>query len=337
MGFQFTAQETYIKTPQQIICTFGPASDDILLLKQMAAICTAIRLNTAHMDESLLLDSLKKLDNVRAVSNKNFAIILDLQGAKVRIGKFPSVEKLPDQVTFFYGSFSDDHARIPVLSENVFSQTLPGDRLLLNDRKIILEVIEGAKQSLVARVIQNGPLSSFKGLNSPDRIFEMARVTASDERAIEISKRFENVKYAISFVADGNEAELFRPLTGNLPLIAKIEQVAAFDHLDEIAAAFSELWLCRGDLGAEAGLSRLGELQRNFASRIGKIGRPCILAGEVLGSMVMATQPSRAEIVQLYDSLEAGFSGLVLSDETACGRQVASVFEFLENFFPKTR
>ncbi|GAB4273518.1 MAG: hypothetical protein Kow0029_13280 [Candidatus Rifleibacteriota bacterium] len=317
----------------RIVLTGGPASCDWHIMNEMAKICSGIRLNTAHLSADDLKTWLVNLNKLRIAGKKSFEIILDLQGAKVRIGRIPEVPSLPDTVEIFYGEISGTVERIPVFNENVFAKTQPGERLFLNDRKVILEVIEKKDYVLTAKVLQNGPLSSGKGLNSPDRVFEMARVTESDKRAIEQAQHYENMAYAVSFVANGYEYELFKPLTGEARLIAKIEQVAAFSHLDIIWEKFDELWLCRGDLGAEAGLRKLGLLQNDFVGKMHNFAKPALIAGEVLGSMVNSKLPSRAEIVHLYDCLNNGFAGFVLSDETACGKNVSDVLEFLKYYF----
>lgn len=312
------------------VLTCGPSCESDLLLKKMAMVADEFRLNVAHLGGDKLFVWLKRLQELRQRTDRDFSIALDLQGAKVRIGAYPAVSALPTRVELFLGESSDCCERIPVPSESVFAQTSPGDELFLNDRKVVLRVVGKGSDYLQAEVVQNGALSSGKGINSPDRVFELARVTEGDLRAIECSRAFANVAYAVSFVADGQESSLFRPLVGDARLIAKIEQRQAMQHLERIAEKFDELWLCRGDLGAEAGLKELGRLQSLFVKAIPKLHRPALIAGEVLGSMVVNAFPSRAEVVQLYDAMQSGFSGLVLSDETACGMQVAAVIEFLD-------
>ncbi len=316
-----------------LILTCGPACENDKLLLRMAAIATGFRLNIAHLSVEKLTAWLDRLQNLRLESGRNFSIILDLQGAKVRIGQYPAVASLPVRVELFHGEASDSSERIPVPAASVFAQTSTGDLLILNDRRVILRIIDKSAGVLRAEVVQNGPLSSGKGLNSSDRVFELARATESDRRAIECSQAFDNIAYAVSFVADGNEDKIFRPLVGGSRLIAKIEQRRAMLNLAHIDEKFDERWLCRGDLGAEAGLKELGRLQQQFASELPGLRKPALIAGEVLGSMVANAFPSRAEIVQLYDCCQAGFSGLVLSDETACGSQVAAVIDFLEYWF----
>jgi len=323
---------------KKLVFTCGPSSEDDASLQTLAKTASSLRLNVAHLTPENLERWLGRLINLRSRAEHKFRIILDLQGAKVRVGRFPAVQQLPENVQFFFGDISHQVDRIPVPNSSVFEKTSPGDRLLLNDRRVVVLVTGKSEGCLHGIVEQNGPLSSGKGINSPDRVFEMARVMPSDAAAIQLSSHIEDLDYAISFVADGRESELFRPLTGNTHrLIAKIEQRAAFEHLGAVAEYFDELWLCRGDLGAEAGLKNLGALQQRFSAAIRDLGRPCLLAGEVLGSMVTHSQPSRAEIVQLYDAMHADFAGIVLSDETACGSQVLAVLNFVNFFFADER
>ncbi len=316
------------------VFTCGPASEAAATLDLIARRADALRLNIAHMSAEKLQQWLERLVELRCRENLEFRIVLDLQGAKVRIGRLPEVASLPATVELFYGEVSDSSGMIPVPTQSVFEKTETGDRLLLNDRRVILRVTGRAGGGLQAAVEKNGPLSSGKGLNSPDRVFEMARVTGHDAAAIAMSKGIAELDYAVSFVADGSESLLFRSPAGpSHRLIAKIEQRAAFSHLTAIDAAFDEFWLCRGDLGAEAGLRKLGAWQADFIKALPGLQKPCLLAGEVLGSMVALPNPSRAEVVQLYDAIQAGFAGFVLSDETACGTQIAAVMQFVDYFF----
>lgn len=316
-----------------LISTCGPACENYDILEQLAVISNGFRLNSAHLDQQGLKLWLERLTKLRIEKKRNFEIIIDLQGAKVRIGKMPKIESLPARVKLFYGQSSQDAGLVPVPEKEVFLQTRIKDRLLLNDRKVILKVVEKDESNavLIAEVEQNGPLSSDKGLNSPDRVFMLSRITEKDKQAIIASRNIENLAYAVSFVADGNEVNLFKPFIETNALIAKIEQCAAFNHLENIYKNFDQLWLCRGDLGAEAGMKRLGFLQKKFIENSVALGKNPVLAGEVLGSMVERRHPSRAEVVQLYNAIDNGFSGIVLSDETAVGENVQAVINFLNN------
>jgi pyruvate kinase len=124
---------------------------------------------------------------------------------------------------------------------------------------------------------------------------------------------------AFSFVHDGHEATLLRR-QGFARIVAKLERPEALGHLGAIDRSFDELWLCRGDLGAQAGLPALGRLQAEVTAALPRLSHPVFLAGGVLAQMVEHREPTRSEVVHLYDVARAGYAGVVLSDETAVGR-----------------
>ena len=318
----------------QKITTLGPSSFNAEQITNLLEVSTCFRLNIAHLTSEQLEDKLNQIQQIYYESRKELPVVLDLQGAKVRIGKCSEHISLPEQVILIAADKSDETGKIPVAFSSVFENSEPGDRLHLNDAKVILEIEKVSSEEIQAKVIANGPLCSGKGLNSPTKTFELAQVANCDKKAIKIGMKYPWVHFAVSFVNDGIEANIFRPLISERKMIAKIEQISAFDHLEKIDSLFDELWLCRGDLGAEVGFNKLGRLQEEFIKAFPKLKKPKILAGEVLGSMVNQPQPSRSEIVHLYSILKSGFNGIVLSDETACGNYLQDVIKFLENFNP---
>ena len=318
----------------EIILTLGPASENPALREWMTRVATRLRLNASHLSAERLGAALESLEGLFRETGRTLPVVVDLQGAKVRIGAYPAGATPPARVELRLAERSEDAAVIPVPHESVFAKTEVGDVLHLNDRRVVLRVEEKpAADRLVARCLTPGPLGPAKGLSCPGRVFELARLTPQDEAAIEASNRFPFVEYAVSFVLDGREAALFRPMTGRRRLVAKLERPAALAALATVDREFDELWLCRGDLGAEASLKELGPLQADFVRAFPTLRCPRMLAGEVLGSMVRSPMPSRSELVHLWDSLQAGFHGFVLSDETAVGEHVADVLSFLEDFF----
>lgn len=316
------------------ILTIGPASSSLEMIAALGHVATRFRLNTSHISSDRLRESLSEIERIFHDTGRVMPVVLDLQGAKVRIGRYPAVGGVPSKVELRFAEASEAPAVIPVPHESVFDKTAVGDVVHLNDRRVILR-ITGRKgpNSFEADCIRSGPLSSNKGFNCENRAYELVRLSPRDAEAISIGNEFPFVEYAISFVLDGIEADLFRPHTGNRRLVAKIERPAAIDRLAQIDALFDETWLCRGDLGAEADLRDLGALQARYVAAFSALRRPKILAGEVLGSMTAAPFPSRSEIVHLHDILAAGFDGFVLSDETASGSHVSDVISFLKYYF----
>ncbi len=319
---------------RDFVLTIGPASSGRETIREMARVATRFRLNASHLTPGQITDHLRLVEDLGRETGRPRPVVLDLQGAKVRVGDCPAVEAVPARVELRLAAASRDPAVIPVPHEAVFALTRVGDELHLNDRRVVLRVTaRPGPDRLLADCLVAGPLGPGKGLNCPHRVYELPRVTARDAAAIEAGMAFPAVEFAVSFVLDGREAALFRPLTAGRRLIAKVERPAALAALPALDAAFDELWLCRGDLGAEADLRDLGRLQAEFAAAFPRLRGPKLLAGEVLGSMVRAPLPSRSEIVHLHDVARAGFDGIVLSDETAIGTHVADVVRFLEGFF----
>jgi pyruvate kinase len=256
-------------------------------------------------------------------------VVLDLQGAKMRLGELPSCEQLPTRVTLIWAESSETIAELPVPHRQLFESVKAGELLWLNDARVELCVERAADERIEARVVRNGPLSSKKGINRPHHPIAFRALSAADRRAIEIAEPFAFTEYAFSFVFDGKEAALLRQQTERR-LTAKIERPEAMAFLQEIASCFDALWLCRGDLGAQGGIFALAEHQRRFAELLPTLGKPGFLAGQVLEHLTHHALPTRSEVVHLLDAQKAGFRGIVLSDETAIGRHIESLIAFLK-------
>ncbi|HQG27687.1 MAG TPA: pyruvate kinase, partial [Candidatus Ozemobacteraceae bacterium] len=260
------------------ILTIGPASSSPEMVAALGRVATRFRLNTSHMSGDRLRESLSGIGRVFHDTGRVLPVVLDLQGAKVRIGRYPEVSGVPARVELRLADASDAPAVIPVPHESVFEKTAVGDVVHLNDRRVILRITgRNGPGSFEADCVRSGPLSSNKGFNCENRVYELVRLSPRDTEAIRIGNEFPFVEYAVSFVLDGSEAGLFRPLLGNRRLIAKIERPAALDRLAEIDALFDETWLCRGDLGAEADLRYLGRLQAKYIAAFSRLHKPKIL------------------------------------------------------------
>jgi pyruvate kinase len=314
------------------IYTLGPATTSVDLISTFLESAESFRLNSSHLNEYELDLWLRKIDKVFQRKNKAIPVIIDLQGGKMRIGDYPSVDTVPKEIILKYASSTDDKSIIPVPHEEFFQTVEVGDIVLLNDAKMKLKVMAVGVQAIEAVVIVNGPLSSNKGVNITTHPVKFRNFTLKDENIIKTALRYNFTQFAFSFLSDGNEADKIRPLIAGRKLIAKIERVDAFEYLNNIDDKFDEIWLCRGDLGAQAGIHNLGMLQNVFIKKIPQLKNKCFLAGQVLEHMTNFKMPTRSEIVHLYDSEKNGFAGIVLSDETAVGEFPLSVVEFLVSY-----
>jgi pyruvate kinase len=291
-------------------------------------------LNASHIDASALQQWLSRLDELFLRRGESLPVVVDLQGAKMRVGDMPAVNRLPEQVRLCLEGSSDPEAGILVVPHpELFEQSHEGDELGLNEDRIRLEVLASGKSELKARVSQNGPLSGRKGINRRHHPVRFAGLSARDREQVTVAKRHPFVSFAFSFVHEGHEAQWLRAET-DLPLVGKIERPEAMEHLPAIARAFDALWFCRGDLGAQAGLRALTALQHRFEAQIPALSgapleRPCYLAGQVLEHLTHFEWPTRSEVVHLGELPARGWRGIVLSDETAVGKHPLCVAEWL--------
>ncbi len=313
---------------RRVCATLGPASTPQAVLEPLSRLCDGLRLNASHLDPASLAGWLERLQGL-AGGGAALPLTVDLQGAKMRLGDMPPLSRLPARLRLVLAERSADPAQaLPVPHASLFAALELGDRLSLDDARVVLRVVRLGAEWAEAEVLMAGPLRAHKGINRPAHPLPFGGLGARDRALIQVAEPFAGVRFACSFVFDGSEAVALRAVTRR-PLVAKIERPEAFDHLDAIAHGFDELWLCRGDLGAQAGLAALGPLQRRFAALLPALGRPAALAGQVLEHMTEHGSPTRAEVVQLYDAGEQGFEEIVLSDETAVGRQPLAVLETL--------
>jgi pyruvate kinase len=184
-----------------------------------------------------------------------------------------------------------------------------------------LRVEAVGSDNLRARVIRGGSLSARKGITYLESDFRSETLSEKDQEIIRQTKDIPAVRYAISYIRDAAEMHQYRTRLGpHTYLIAKLERALAMVEVEQIAADANELWVCRGDLGAELGLSGMARAVYAISGRVQKLSRPVMMAGQVLEHMTAAAMPTRAEVCAIYDALVLGYRGFVLSDETAIGR-----------------
>jgi pyruvate kinase len=315
------------------VFTLGPASELQSMIEYFCQTADGFRLNVAHLSLEGLKKWLDRLSSIFRNQGRVWPVILDLQGAKMRIGQYPSQAKIPQTVCLFVGEFSASPDYLPVPHPDLFQVLQVGDILSLNDDRLKIQVTQVGDRQAQADVLVNGELSAYKGINRVAHPVPFTQLGQGDRAAIEVGLQYDYVEFACSFVFDGTEAEHLRSLTQDRRLIAKIERPESMQFIQQIDRHFDELWFCRGDLGSQAGLKVLGALQANFVAQFPQLSKPKFIAGQVLEYMTYFPQPTRSEVVHLYDIKKAGFDGMVISDETAIGQYPEKVAEFLHDFF----
>jgi pyruvate kinase len=306
-----------------IIATLGPASNRVATWHELlAAGATAFRLNTSHLSLAELPGWLESLSSYNNSVQHVIPLVLDLQGSKWRIGELEAVELTQDQrVELVYGQTMQSSGVLPVPHADFFAAApLSDGEIVLNDARVRLAIEEIWVDSITARVIQAGPLAARKGITFRACEYRSEALSEKDQAIYEQTNQLPGVQYAISYVKDGLEMAHYRRILGSgSRLIAKLERGPAMADSEAISRYADELWVCRGDLGAELGLASMAQAVHSFSTQVNNLPVPAMMAGQVLEHLTEYSTPTRSEVCYMHDCLQAGYRGFVLSDETAIG------------------
>jgi pyruvate kinase len=328
-----------------IVATLGPSSKTRPVWEKMvSAGVNTFRLNTSHLSEPDLDLWLEELAPFLEVTGTK--LVLDLQGSKWRLGYFrPFRLILNHKIELVLAEQSEWTDVLPVPHPDFFqavlllveassSQSEARGAIILNDAKATLRIEEAAIDRISARVIKGGVISPRKGITIKDVDYRCERLNGFDNYVFMAARNLPYSRFAISYLKDAQEMRVYRSsFGGSAYLIAKLERHASLADAHHIVRYADELWLCRGDLGAELGMKALAEQVKTFSESLGNLPVSVFLAGQVLEHMTRHSTPTRSEVCYLYDSLVRGYRGVVLSDETAIGRypvescKVAALFK----------
>lgn len=298
-------------TPPRLVATLGPASSH-LAAELVAAGATALRINASHLSQGALTPLLDALRRVLP----DVPVVVDLQGAKMRVGTFePRTLAAGDTVRFCLSPHASPG--IPVEHPELFRALRPGDTLSLDDDRLRMRVHAVRDEEFEAQSLVGGVLRPRKGLNVVDHPIGLDALSVRDMDHILGAERFVQVEFAFSFMLDGSEAAWIRSRAPRAKVVGKIERAEAIEGVGAIARACDEVWICRGDLGAQRGAAGLARFVAAF--RPASVAAPVLMAGQVLEHLTRHADPTRSEVCHLFDLLGRGYAGIVLSDETAIG------------------
>lgn len=309
----------------QITATLGPGSQQAdQWQKMLDEGVSGFRLNTSHLSADQLEGWMSRLEPFLEQSRDSQPrLVLDLQGSKWRLGEFSPFELQAGQVVELHeGASAHQSGVLPVPHADFFqAAAASGQEIVLNDAKVRLALESSSEGMVRARVLVGGPISPRKGITYAGSDYRIEHLSEKDRGIIEQTRRLPWIEYAVSYVRDAQEMQRYRSLVGvGVHLAAKLERKRALGEAQAIAAYADELWLCRGDLGAELGLKPMAEAVAAFHELVPSIDRPVLMAGQVLEHMTCQPAPTRSEVCYLYDILQRGYAGFVLSDETAVGQ-----------------
>jgi len=329
----------------KIIATIGPSSSSSKTVEQMMLEGVDVfRINFSHAKHNEVKKTIKLIREIDKKLSLNTAIIADLQGPKLRIGKMRknSSFKEGDKITIDSKSqLVGNSKKLYVNYKNLAKDIEEGENILLDDGKIILKILSTNKKDLVtAEVIQGGSIESNKGFNLPNTKITLSPLTEKDTKDAILAIN-ENVDWlALSFVRSKSDIEdLLKIINQNskyrIPVIAKIEKPEALKNIDEIIKVSSGLMVARGDLGVELQSSEIPLIQKKLVAKAKKARIPVIIATQMMESMMDSMSPSRAEVNDVANSVMDGADAVMLSGETSVGKYPLEVIKTISSIINK--
>ena len=321
----------------KIVATLGPASSDRDTIKQMmVAGVNVFRINFSHADFDAAKERIQLIRDLNKELGYNVGILADLQGPKLRVGKMKDgvvVEK-SDQIVFTTKKIEEGTADHVYMNYQSFPKDVKaGERILLDDGKLIFEVESTDGQSeVVASVVQGGPLKSNKGVNLPNTEVSLPALTEKDVKDAVFAIEQEVDWIALSFVRHKEDLLDLKKLikkhsSYEIPIISKIEKPQALDNIDEIIDHSNGLMVARGDLGVEVPAEQVPLIQKNLVLKAKAARIPVIIATQMMESMIDGLTPSRAEVNDVANSVMDGSDAVMLSGETSVGKYPVDVIQ----------
>jgi len=321
----------------KIVATLGPATSSKQVLKDMLeAGANVFRINFSHADYKDVKERVQVIRDLNDEFGYNASILADLQGPKLRVGvmKGDVFVKPGDEIIFATGErFEGTKERVYMTYDKFPQDAKKGERILLDDGKLLFEVISTDKKSEVkARVIQGGPLRSKKGVNLPNTNISQPALTEKDIEDAKFACELKVDWLALSFVRHAEDLMILQELIKEhsdhkIPIIAKIEKPEGVANIDKIVAYCDGLMVARGDLGVEIPAEEVPLVQKQLVLRAKKARIPVIIATQMMETMIDSLTPTRAEVNDVANSVMDGADDVMLSGETSVGKYPVQVIE----------
>jgi pyruvate kinase len=328
----------------KIVATFGPALSEYE--KTKAAILAGVdvaRLNLSHGDYSV---HEKSFNNIRSASKevgKPVGVLVDLQGPKIRVGRFANGSEelnVGDQFTITIEDVPGDSKICSTTYKGLPGDVKAGDPLLIDDGRIALRAVEVDSKQVVCKVEIGGTISNNKGINLPGVAVNVPAMSEKDEQDLRWALRLGADMIALSFVRSAKDVsrahEIMREEGRFVPVIAKIEKPQAVAALEEIVDAFDGIMVARGDLGVELPLEQVPLVQKRAVELARRWAKPVIVATQMLESMIENSRPTRAEASDVANAVLDGADALMLSGETSVGKYPVETVQTMARIIEST-
>ncbi len=313
----------------KIICTVGPASSDEKVFREMClAGLNVARLNFSHGSHEEHLQKIEMIKKVREDLNLPIAILLDTKGPEYRIKTFassPVTVTEGSDFTFTTRDIEGDGTQVSVNYKGLPQDLNVGDRVLVNNGLVIFEVTAIRDTDVLCKVVVGGQLSDRKSMSFPNKVLNQEYLSQQDKEDLLFGIQHQVDFIAASFVSrkqDLLDLQAFLDANGgsNIDIIAKIENRAGVDNIEEICEACDGIMVARGDLGVEVPFAELPAIQKHLITKCRLLGKRVITATEMLESMIHNPRPTRAEISDVANAVYDGTSAVMLSGESAAGK-----------------
>jgi pyruvate kinase len=319
----------------KIVATLGPASHTQEHIRTLfIAGVDVFRINMSHTNHANLTTLVNTVRAVEADVGRPIAVLVDLQGPKLRLGKLEGGEKRLEtgkSVTLVRAETVSDSEQLPIPHAEIFAALKPGSNLLIDDGKVRLLVERVTDSRIDAQVLQGGVVKNHKGVNLPDTLLPIPAMTPKDRSDLDYALSLNIDWLALSFVQRPDDvAELRKAAAGRAGVMTKLEKPAAFHALDEIMNLSDSVMVARGDLGVELPLEAVPGRQKQIIQAARQAGKPVVVATQMLESMIHSAVPTRAEVSDVANAVFEGADAVMLSAETASGAYPAEAVAVMD-------
>ena len=324
----------------KIVATLGPACETEKTIEELfLAGVDVFRLNFSHGSQEDHIQKVKIVRKLEKKHNRYICILGDLQGPKFRVGKFTNVKeqlKKNQEFTFDQNKKDGDNKRVYLPHKEIFKSISVGQRLLVNDGKVRLKVKSKSPTSIKCVVTDGGEISNNKGLNIPDTKLDLKIITPKDKKDLQLAIKLDVDWIALSFIQTTKDLLTAKKLIpSKFKVMVKVEKPSAMDEIESITENCDGIMVARGDLGVETNPEDVPIHQRTMVAACRKFGRPCIVATQMLESMIDSPTPTRAEASDVATAVFQGVDAVMLSAESAAGNYPKEAVEMMDKIIKR--
>lgn len=330
----------------KIVCTLGPATSSVeMLVKLIETGMDVARLNFSHGSHSEHLEMMNKVREASSITGEPVAILMDLQGPKIRTGKLkePMELKEGEKLIITTDDIIGENHKVSTTYHNLPKDVKPGDTILMDDGLLQFKVLSSTEREVTTEVVYGGILKSNKGINLPGVAVSAPSLTEKDKEDLLFGIENDIDYVALSFVRTAADVAYLKKIIidnidkrKKLPIIGKIEKDEAVKNIDDIIREADGIMVARGDLGVECPAEEVPMIQKMIAKKANEAGKPVIIATQMLDSMIENPRPTRAEANDVANAVLDGADAVMLSGETSVGKYPLQVVKTMDLIIRRT-